>query len=419
MKRALVLSGGGAKGSYQYGVWKALRKLNIKFDIVTGTSIGAVNGAMIVLGDYKKAGYVWETLNTEDVFYLDYDLTTKEGKKKFYFGVAKSLFLEGGLETTKMEDIFRQYINEDKLRDSSIDYGIVTYSFTKKKPVMISKKDIPKGKLIDYIVASATCFPVVKPKEIDNEKYLDGGYYDNMPVDLALEMGADEIIAVDLKAVGVKRKYDRHINIKLISPSVDIGSFLSFTKKEAKFRMAIGYNDTLKAYDKLDGDKYSFYKGQLNYNYLNLNDGYINNFKNYFVNKSDSLKKIFDAPLLTKFKDKLSSDTNIKHIFNDNIEEIGKIYNIDITKIYLINKFYDIMFDRILKFNSKENQKIVNCLYHLIVDCNNKKINSLLLQSPKDFMLSFYILTVYQKMNFVKRLIFKNNLKKKVENGDN
>ena len=58
MKRALVLSGGGAKGSYQYGVWKALRKLNIKFDIVTGTSIGAVNGAMIVLGDYKKAGYV-------------------------------------------------------------------------------------------------------------------------------------------------------------------------------------------------------------------------------------------------------------------------------------------------------------------------------------------------------------------------
>ena len=76
MKRALVLSGGGAKGSYQYGVWKALKKLNIKFDIVTGTSIGAVNGAMMTLDDFDKAGEVWEKLNTKDVFYLDYDLTT-------------------------------------------------------------------------------------------------------------------------------------------------------------------------------------------------------------------------------------------------------------------------------------------------------------------------------------------------------
>lgn len=419
MKRALVLSGGGAKGSYQYGVWKALRKLNVKFDIVTGTSIGAVNGAMIALDDFERAGHVWETLNTKDVFYLDYDLTTKEGKKKFYFGVAKSLFLEGGLNTNKMEDIFKQYIDEDKLRKSSIDYGIVTYSVTKKKPVMVSKKDIPEGKLIDYIVASATCFPVVKPKEIGNEKYLDGGYYDNMPVDLAMDMGADEIIAVDLKSVGIKKRYDKHINIKLISPSIDIGSFLSFTEKEAAFRIAIGYNDTLKAYGRLDGDKYSFYKGQLNYNYLKLKDSYIENFKTYFVNKSDNLKKIFDAPLLAKLKDKVSSDTNMKHIFNDNIEEIGKIYNIDITKIYLVNKFYDIMFDKILKSNSKENKKIVNCLYNIMNNADNKTINSLLIQSPKDFMLSFYILTVYQKMNFVKRLIFKNNLKKRVENGNN
>ena len=44
--KALVLSGGGAKGSYQLGVWKALRELNIKFDIITGTSVGALNGAL-------------------------------------------------------------------------------------------------------------------------------------------------------------------------------------------------------------------------------------------------------------------------------------------------------------------------------------------------------------------------------------
>ena len=47
---AVVLSGGGAKGAYQIGVWRALRKLNIKYDIITGTSVGALNGAMMVTG---------------------------------------------------------------------------------------------------------------------------------------------------------------------------------------------------------------------------------------------------------------------------------------------------------------------------------------------------------------------------------
>ena len=45
---AVVLSGGGARGAYEAGVWKALRKLHIKYDIVTGTSIGAINGFMMV-----------------------------------------------------------------------------------------------------------------------------------------------------------------------------------------------------------------------------------------------------------------------------------------------------------------------------------------------------------------------------------
>ena len=59
---AVVLSGGGAKGAYQIGVWRALRKLNIKYDIITGTSVGALNGAMMVTGDYKRAYKIWKNL---------------------------------------------------------------------------------------------------------------------------------------------------------------------------------------------------------------------------------------------------------------------------------------------------------------------------------------------------------------------
>ena len=59
MKRALVLSGGGAKGAYQIGVYKALKRLNIKIDIITGTSIGSINGAALAAGDYFKLKKFW------------------------------------------------------------------------------------------------------------------------------------------------------------------------------------------------------------------------------------------------------------------------------------------------------------------------------------------------------------------------
>ena len=61
--KALVLAGGGAKGSYEMGVWKALRKLGMKFDIITGTSIGALNGALMVQNSYFKGMHLW--LNTD------------------------------------------------------------------------------------------------------------------------------------------------------------------------------------------------------------------------------------------------------------------------------------------------------------------------------------------------------------------
>ena len=66
--KALVLSGGGAKGAYQIGVWKALKKLGVKFDIVTGTSVGALNGTLIVQNEYRKAVKIWKKINLKSLF---------------------------------------------------------------------------------------------------------------------------------------------------------------------------------------------------------------------------------------------------------------------------------------------------------------------------------------------------------------
>lgn len=58
MKQAIALAGGGTKGAYQVGAWKAMREL-IPFDIVTGTSIGSVTAALMVQGDFDRAWELW------------------------------------------------------------------------------------------------------------------------------------------------------------------------------------------------------------------------------------------------------------------------------------------------------------------------------------------------------------------------
>ena len=68
--RGLVLEGGGAKGCYQIGAYKALMEMGITFDYVVGTSIGAINAAMICQGDWEIAYKLWENISYEDVISL-------------------------------------------------------------------------------------------------------------------------------------------------------------------------------------------------------------------------------------------------------------------------------------------------------------------------------------------------------------
>ena len=67
--RAIVLGGGGSLGAYQIGVWRALKELNYKYDMVIGTSIGAVNGALMVQGldTYYYAKELWDNITIEDI----------------------------------------------------------------------------------------------------------------------------------------------------------------------------------------------------------------------------------------------------------------------------------------------------------------------------------------------------------------
>ena len=63
-KTAFVLSGGGSRGAYEIGVWKALKELGVEIDMVFGTSVGAINGAMVAQDEPELAEKLWKQMET-------------------------------------------------------------------------------------------------------------------------------------------------------------------------------------------------------------------------------------------------------------------------------------------------------------------------------------------------------------------
>ena len=265
MKRAVVLSGGGARGSYEIGVWKALQEMGMTYDIVTGTSVGSLNGAMMTQRDISLAYEMWEKIDTGHI--LDLEITQDTQTVGGMFGLlnsfAKEAFKTRGVSSAPLQKLLQQVIDEERIRNSPVNFGLVTVEVPALKPRQLYISDIPSGRLIDYLVASSSAFPAMHSHEIDGKLYVDGGYYDNTPISLAVKAGAEEVIAVKLKAVGVE-KPSRYPSIKLdvIEPKWDLGAMLVFDGSRAKRNIALGYYDCLKHFGLYDGFMYTFFKGE-------------------------------------------------------------------------------------------------------------------------------------------------------------
>ena len=406
----LVLSGGGSKGAYQIGVYKALRKMNIKIDIVTGTSIGAINGMFVVQKNLRKVLRFWKKISFEKIYKKeDFPKLTDEKLSKVYAQYLKTFINEGGMDVSKIKKMFDKYYKPNKFFNSEIDYGLVTYNFTKKKPVIKTKKDLNSLNTKDYVLASASCYPAFKPYTINNEIFIDGGYYDNIPINLAIKMGATQIIAVDLRTVGLKKKViDESVEVIYIAPRNKIASFLVFDGKRAKEAIKFGYNDAMKTFGKLDGNKFTFKKNNLVKNYNKYNDLYEDNLRKIFINKKSKLaSKIFENPLFNEILNRktLYSD------FNKIIEKAGKIFNLREEKCYNIKRYNKKISKELKKINQisveeiisnvkdknikgiLDSKKIVKFFYNSIITDSKSMIKYIPI-FQKEFLVALYIYTI-------------------------
>ena len=378
--KAIVLSGGGSKGSYQIGVWKALRKLHIKYDIVTGTSVGALNGALMVQNKFHKAIKLWSKINMELLFG---DEATNSTKIKDVLNMYRiNFFKNGGMDVKILEEVIDKYIDKDTFYNSKIDFGLVAVNLSGKKAVQMKKKDIPKDKLTDYLMASASCYPAFQKKDIDGNKFIDGGIFDNMPINLAIDLGADSIIAVDLCAPGVKARPKKHVDTITIKPNNKLTNFLNFYEEGSIRNIKFGYNDAMKVFGKYKGYKYTFKKKNIDEAISEYHKLFIHNL-NQILN-SEKLIKLIAVNLIDQEK-----------LIIKTAEEIGLLLEFDETKIYKFRKFNKKLLKEFKK-NKSNSKKIIAIkeLYEMMLKKDYKLLRTTGILHPKEFIEALYLYTI-------------------------
>ena len=366
MKKGLVLEGGGAKGAFQCGAIKALYDNGYTFDGVAGTSIGAINAAILAQdGNYQTLYDMWMNVSASDI--SDFDnlevtkLLSKEFSKKSTIYWVKKLVevvRHGGICSQKTNDFLKKYIDEEKVRNSSMDLAVVTYCISDRQPLEIFKKDIPEGYLVDYIFASAH-FPAFKIKRyFDGKIYIDGGVYNNMPANVLIANGYDDIIAIRTMSKMPHVKVDSsEINIKYICPSENLGRMANVHRNSINNNIKLGYYDALKLIKNLKGYKY----------YVDGDLSVINEIAKKFVtSNAEKLTKILNIHgdnLETKFIEEVSyvydlPKSTLVDILLYLLEICAKQYKVEKYRIYTESEFLNAIFDKIDKSKKTLSEKI-------------------------------------------------------------
>lgn len=381
-KWALVLEGGGAKGAYQVGALKYLYEQGFYIDMVTGTSIGSINGALIAQGDFDKLYEIWSTLKYSDFFNLDDAKFKALARKNIDMSLIKYMtnkltgaFKTGGVDTSRLRTFGENCIDEEKLRASDIGYGLVTYCVSDMKPIEIYIEDMPKGELLDYILASSR-LPGFKQELFNGKYYLDGGVYNNCPVNMVENKGKKNIIII--YAASTKKNYEakKGQHILEIIPRESLPHILDFDRKQVDKMLSLGYYDAKKLIENLDGIDY----------YINANDedfyfNILSNFDKAYIKKIykllnleyvDSKKVFFDTviPALHK-KIGFRNIRTYKEAICSLVEFVAKEENINRFKIYDFYELVDLVKSNI---KYKRKSKILEVIYTLVEGIDTKNV---------------------------------------------
>lgn len=260
----LVLAGGGARGAYQIGAWRALKKLGIEFDIISGTSVGALNGGLILQDDLEAAEIMWSHIDTGKILtfpgmVLDKSFSVN-GILKDIQHFAMSAVVSQGVSTEPLQNLINDLLDEERMATKKQQLFLCTTQLPQMKEVVVSFSDVSKGEFHRWLLASSSFFPAMKAAKISGKYYVDGGYRNNIPVDVALKNGATELIIVDVKGPGLTKSVSIPSDmpvVKVASPW-SLGAVLLFDGARSQWNIQLGYLETMKAFGCYIGYWYTF-----------------------------------------------------------------------------------------------------------------------------------------------------------------
>lgn len=209
-KIALVLSGGGAKGAAHIGVLKTLEKYQIPIDFIVGTSAGSIIGAMYSVGyspeEIEKLILEMNFLslmnNNKDRALRTIEDKFASEKYPFKVNIDKNMnlslpmgFLNGEYIYLQLKDIFSRAEGIENFDAFPIPFRAITTNLNSGKETVIKSGDLALATFKSMAIPS-----FLEPVQDGKDFFVDGGVTNNIPVDTAIIMGADIVIAVDIGA---------------------------------------------------------------------------------------------------------------------------------------------------------------------------------------------------------------------------
>lgn len=365
--KGLVLEGGGTKGAYQIGAYKALRELGIEFKGIAGTSIGALNGAYIAQDNIEVLEDIWT--NYDYTHFMDVDEETYHRIKNIDFtpkniNMVISLINKArknqGIDISPFRNLLEKTIDEDLIRSSNKDFGLVTVMWDGKivpNPMFI--ENIPNGKLLDYLIASAS-LPIFKLDKLDDKLFLDGVFYNNIPVSLLREKGYEDIVVVRLidDLFGkVNLNHHKDMNMKVIVPSEYLGGCLNLDPDNVHKNIKLGYMDTMKTFNRYEGIRYYF---NLDYKYDD----------DYCFNKLSNLSKESIEGLCKLLN--IKRDINKRTLLEAIIPKLGESLNL--SKEFSYKDLFYCIYEKKLEENNINRLNLYD--FNKVVEVVNTNINS-------------------------------------------
>lgn len=354
----IVLEGGGAKGAYQIGVWKALREAGIKIKGVAGSSVGSLNGALICMDDLERAEDIWKNIDYSKVMNVDSE-TIKALKNKDFKSLniqelissGLKLVKDGGFDITPLRELIEEVVgDEEKIKNSDCELFTVTYSVSDKKELVVDIKNDKTESVKDMLLASAY-FMAFKNEKLGGKRYMDGGGVNNVPINVLLEHGYKDIIVIRIYGLGLDKEREAEIpedvSVYHIAPRQDLGGILEFEKKRTRKNMALGYYDAKRFLYGLDGKIYyidapyqePYYFDKM-MSELELLNGYKEEIADPSLFETGTGYRNYTEKLFPKLAEdfKLKEDWDYKDLYLGILEDAAKRLKIKRFQIYTVDQ---------------------------------------------------------------------------------